>query len=214
MINYIRDQILPEFSNYVPARIRIPITNDDKVTYDFNDRTYTLNVPPNISILNIGDVYYTTRDSSSSVVDDIQDSAFFYADPRDIVMSQQYNDMMSSLSTIQSYEFIRPSGFNNFIAMVRFDKPLNTGAIVELNIVHNDLSSIDSDTYHIFKKFALKELIQLIIAGRSKYERISTNIGELNLNIQYLQSLYDELSREWEEIRNNFLKDDVYVEWV
>jgi len=216
IVNYLKDHILPEFSNYVPYYMRTIVVPEGLVRFDFDDRTYVLNVPSNLQILSVGNVFYSTTNGRSDLEAELYQSTVTHSlDPRQYVYGMEYNNMIGSLGSLQTFEYLRPSQKSEFKHLIRFDKPLiNNYAIVELECIHMDLLTIPSDVWMYFKKWCLKELIELIIINRSRYESMQTNIGEIRLNIQYLDQIKSTLEQEIRDWKDNFLVNKIMFEFI
>jgi hypothetical protein len=197
IVNHIKEQTLPSFSQFHPLRgwrlidasHRIPA---DSIT-EFNNETYRL--PVDITtrqIVGVRQIYHTPDRILTQMFSIGRHTLF--ADPRDVVMTNTFSDMIAFLQPVQSFHFEPPD-------IIRLSLEIETqGVILEINFVHDKLETIPVDTYNsYFKKMALKDICENLIAVRSKYENMQSQFGEINLNIQYLENLKQKLEEELRE---------------
>ena len=170
------EDVLPLLSEHVARQIWLYLTSANlaKTKSGENIQTYNIPVPDNITLINVVDVYYTN--STNLMYDSVG-----LPDPREIVMSNEFLDMVASLNTAQSFELIYPK-------QISFSQRLTGDAILKCNVIHSDLSTIPSDMYYdIFRPWCVAEIKENIANMRSKYEALTTPFGEIHLNWQKLE---------------------------
>jgi hypothetical protein len=217
LINHIRDHTLLEFSSHSSDKLWVLITDADRMKVEVDssgniapDRimdadTFVIPLPNETDyIINVEDAYY--RRSTSDGYDEYP--YFYQSDPRDIVMNNTMSTMLAYLDSVQYYQYQPPN-------TITFGKPINQeGVILELNIMHNNLDRIKRDVYqNYFRKLALFDIIEMIIANRSKFREVSSPFGPINLNIEFLERKMEKLEREIEEYRQWEVPEKM-VAWV
>jgi hypothetical protein len=177
--NTVMDDVIPALSQYIgkPLWLRLTSSNLASVTSAENSNTYDIPVPTGVTLVDVVEAYY----SDSSTIWDSYGEIIGILDPRDVVMSNEYNDMVNYLSTVQSFRFLYPN-------KISFDEELDGDAILECKAIHTDLSTIPGDIfYDIFRDWCLAEIKENILAMRSKYESLTAPFGEIRLNWQKLE---------------------------
>lgn len=204
LINHLREHTLPEFSIFSPARLWVLLSDCDRVqvnpldpdmqdkTYD--EDTYTVPLPPDVEIINIENAYFRRGTSGQDGFDGY--SYLYQTDPRDTVMNNTFNTMMNYLTTVQYYEYLPPN-------IIMFGKQINeSGIILELHVYHVKLETIKRDIYtNLFRKMAVYDIIQMIIANRSKFQQLTSPFGEIGLNIEFLDRKAEKLEQQIEEYK-------------
>lgn len=188
IVDLLTNQVLPEFSQHNPAKIWLKIDAGDQINdpINFNPLSYHLNVPDDIYITSIENVYLNTI---SPFTGNLNSMAMF-VNPIDITLSNAYSTLAESLMPSQSFEYFPPR-------TISFSLLIGEGVIVEINTVHTKLETIAPDLYNsIFKKMCLSKTIKYIIKIRSKFTALTTPFGELNLNIADLQTQAQQLDTE------------------
>lgn len=198
-ITHFKEHTLPFFSQTIPKHAWILLTdsNLDTIDNNYSNYTYHITVPDNITVIDVNDVY---------IGHNILSYERFFMNPADIVMGNTLNDMMQFLNTVNDYEFIKP--FH-----IRFsEKPYNDKFIVELNIEHNDLSTIPSDMYHkLFKEMCLADGLELIVTNRNKFNNVTTPFGAIDLNLDYITQRISEIRQKIDGI-HEYLPHREYLE--
>jgi len=175
----IKEDVIPALSQYVgkPLWLRLTSSNLATVTNAENQSTYTIPTPENIILVDIMEVYYSASSSAWGGYGNV----LGILDPRDVVMMNEFNDMMNYLSTAQAFHYMYPN-------TISFSEQLQNDVILECKAIHSDLSTIPGDVYYdIFRDWCLAEIKEDVLALRSKYETISAPFGELRLNWQKLE---------------------------
>lgn len=195
IINYLKNQTLPECSRFIPGKIWATINDSNLIEIDHNYNENTYRIPINeddYKIINVQEVYYGVSSRGNQI---FGYSNYVFLDPRDATMSNVFNDMISKLTPTQTYIFIPPN-------VIKFGLNLaQNNIIMELNVVHFRLDKIPHDSYNnYFKKKALKDVIDLIISNRSKYSRVQSPFGEIELNIDFLRDKKQELNDQIREV--------------
>ncbi|MBC8427615.1 MAG: hypothetical protein H8D97_01860 [Proteobacteria bacterium] len=205
LIEYLRNHTLPEFSIFSPAKLWVLLSDSDRVivnpldpalqdtTYD--EDTYTIPLPEDVEIINVENAYFRRGISGG-------DNAFgkyshiYQTDPRDTVMNNTFSTMMDYLKTVQYYEYLPPK-------TIVFGHQINSnGLILELHVYHVKLSTIKRDIYtNLFRKMAVYDIINMIIANRSKFQQVSSPFGEIQLNIEFLEKKAEKFEQQIEEYK-------------
>jgi len=192
IINYLKDQILPEFSQHVPNKLYIKITPTDKPlkSITLHQYEYLLNIPDDVYVLGVENIYWN---QSAPFTENSWSSMFI--DPVDIILSNGYTALRESLQTTAAFTFIPPRTITLTLLM-------GNGLIAEVNTVHTSLDTIAPDLYNsTFKKMCLSGILKYLYNIRAKFNSISTPVADIQLNIQDLQSRYQQLDQE---IADNF----------
>lgn len=201
IVQNLKDDVVPYFSQYSPAKHELVLTSSDRVTdlpKGSSQWTYKIPVPDGTYIIDIFDVYlnmsstqnddpfYGTKYSETNAAGAITkygrgDADILGGGMIDTVIDNVYNDIADSLSVHNTWEFRPPN-------IITSDLEL-TGAVVVYNTVHQTLDTISPDYYHmIFKKLCLVEVQEDLVALRSKFEGLATPFGEIRVNWQKLES--------------------------
>ena len=188
-VTYFKEITLPYFSQIIPLHAWSVLSNSNLVNIPhFKSRSaYEIKLEE-FTIIDVSSVYL--GHSSNSMLQTI-----YTANPADIVMANTLNDMVKFLNTFNDYEFIKPN-------YIRFSEvPRNNMFIVELNVEHNDCSTIPSDMYHkLFRQMCLVDGLELILHNRNKFTNITTPFGNIDLNFDYIQQRVSDLRRQNEEM--------------
>ena len=189
-VNYFKDQTLSYFSQIIPLQYWVLLTNANIVTIPnmFSEYTYKIEVPNNITLIDVASVYAADRKSLDFI-------STIGTNPADTVMSNTFNDMTQFLNTVNDYQFIKPN-------YLRFSESVSiTNFIVELNIEHSSPLTIPGDMYHkLFKSMCLLDAFELVLNNRNKYNNLTTPFGQIDLNIDYIQQRIQEIRQKNEEI--------------
>lgn len=180
IIDFLKNQVLPEFSQYAPHKLWLPISKVDEINspVNFNSNSYKLNIPDDIYVLAVENVYLNTI---SPFTGNLNNPAMF-VNPIDIVLSNAYATLSASLQPIQNFEYFPPR-------TLCFSLLIGEGVIAEINVIHDKLETISPDLYNsIFKKMCASAVFKYVARIRSKFSTITTPFGELNMNIADLQS--------------------------
>jgi hypothetical protein len=188
---YFKEHSLPYFSQIIPKKAWITISKGDIVhmSNSYSNYTYKLKIPEDIELIDINEIYF------SRTLGSIISSGLHFINPVDSVIANTYHDMHEHLTTVNDYHFIKPDH-------IRFSEDFVSDMVIaEINIEHNDLKSIPSDVYHkLFKPMCLMHSIELVLNNRNKFTNMSTPFGEIDLNINQLESRLQELRQKTEEI--------------
>jgi len=107
------------------------------------------------------------------------------------------------MQTIRTYEFYPPD-------VIEFSDFITSAMLLDLDIEHVDPTTIHSDMYHrLFKKFALRDVLDNLIMVRSKYTSLSTPIGQIELNIDVLTQMRDKLNDELQQAEENLPPEQI-----
>ena len=186
----IQEDVLPAMSQYIGKPCWIRLNPSDKIKTDEHDLAYELyqiKVPDDIVLVDVQEVYYH-RDNMGTL--GIYQNMLAILDPRDTVMTNEFLDMLNSLETAQAFDFIPPN-------RIRFERPLQgKSVILECKAEHSDLHSIPSDYYHeILKPWCVAEIMENIVAIRSKFQNLSTPLADIQLNISDMASTAAQLKQ-------------------
>lgn len=198
LIDYIKEHTLPEFSIHSSDKLWVLITDSDRVGFDssvpdriMDEDTYKIPLPnENDYIINVQEAYYRTSGSA----DMFNEYPMYQTDPRDIVMNNTMSTILAYLNSVQYYQFLPPD-------TIIFGKSMGSdGIVLELNINHTKLDRIKRDIFHnLFKKMALRDVLQMIIANRSKFQNVSSPFGEVGLNLEFLERKLEKIETSVEE---------------
>jgi len=196
---------LPEFSIYAPVKRAYKLTMGMIVPGSLNRYTFKLPVAAEgFTIVRIEEAYYS-RASNNTTLSNINNGVLI--NPEDIAMAQQSIDMRASLQTIRTYEFAPPD-------TIIFNEIVSSAMILDLSIEHISPGTIPSDLYQkLFKKMALRDILDNVIMARSKYANLSTPLGQVELNTDVLVQMRDKLNDEIKETEDN-VPPDVMVTFL
>lgn len=200
----VRHDYLKEFSRYFPKEERIILTEENKVK--LNDYI-NQNSNNNLQYINSNRWYLNSENEILGVRDVISNNFYggeyiyndtiLHSNPLDFSV---YNLMSSIVDNKVSFNFYYP----DILEVKGFSKMNNMVAI--LDVVHDkDLSSIPSSLHMHYNKFALYTAADAILHIRGKYNNLSTPFGEININMELIQSLADkkaELIQEFKGVGN------------
>jgi hypothetical protein len=189
IVNNLREQVLPFFSQYAPAKEFKIITNDNILSGDRGAPLYRYRIPlsPEEYIVDVLNVYFTRNTSMIDTLTSIMSST---EEVLDTIIYNSYSDLVKSMQPVNTWEFLPPD-------ILIFDFEVSYG-VLEYNTVHNDLSTIDPDKYHLmFKKLCLAQMKTWIASMRSKFQSLTTPFGPIDLN---WESLKQEGMQEREEV--------------
>jgi len=196
---------LPDFSIYMPLKKVYKLTMGMLVPGSLNKYTFKLPVATEgFTIVRVEEAYYS-RLSNNTSLSNVNNGVLI--NPEDIAMAQQSIDMRASLSTVRTYDFIPPD-------IITFNKIISADMLLDLSIEHTSPDTIPSDLYHkLFKKIALRDVLDNIIMARSKYTNLATPLGQIELNIDNLVQIRDRLNDEIKETEDN-VPPDVMVTFL
>jgi len=189
IVKNLREQVLPFFSQYAPAKKFKAITNNNRLVGGDGDPLYQYKIPLDLDeyVIDILNVYFS-RDSG--MIDELNPFMSSTEEVLDVIIYNSYSDLIRSMQPVNTWEFIPPNKL-----IFDFDVPYG---VVEYNTVHESLSTIEPDKYHImFKKLCLANVKIWIAAMRSKFENLSTQFGPISLN---WENLKQEGNQEKEEV--------------
>lgn len=189
--SYLILHMIPEVSQYISNKKFVRMTpydltpNADSALFA---RSYTIPIDDDIEIVEVRDAYWGQTWGVGMTANSVVP-----INPVDHVMLNEIMDIARTQMPVLTFEFIRPN-------IMLLDEELRDDVILELRIVHKDLSTIPSDVYHdIVKPMALGQVCLLIAAFRSKYESITTPFGSVNLNWQQIEEKGNTLLQQVQE---------------
>jgi len=195
----LKEDVMSYFSQYSPLKKYCVIDDNQRNEFsiDSGDTQWKYELPVSIDeyVVDVYDVYissnrgmdpfYGTKYASSSIGGSIglygRGTANVYGGGiMDAVMNNEVLDIIRSLSKVNTWEFTPPK-------TIRLDEHVEK-AVVVYNTTHKDPSTIMPDFYNIiFKPLCLGNVEKWIAALRSKYETLSTPMGEVKVNWQQLE---------------------------
>jgi len=189
IIQLIQEQVLPEFSSYSGLHKYYKmdeghiISTDPVYRYQFKDFPYKI-----MEVLN-------KIDRANYVQYDQLFSQPQTSDVSDFLVRQNYLDMANIVKADDTFRFIGP----DIIEVTKAANSFTTNEfILEVEVVHNDPTTISTDMYDLFKDLAISYIMNAIGKIRKKFNRFNTPFGEINLNA-------DELLQEAKEVRREAL---------
>ncbi len=210
IINILKEHTLPEFSVYISRKHWVLLTPSDQISSEntLDIDTYKIPLPEGYQVISV-DRAYTNQSNPGAIEDtDLNRYMYYQTNPMDIVINNTLSTMLNSLDTVQYYELLLPD-------TIVFGKSLNgAGVILELSVYHDKLDTIPRDAYHkLFKPMALKNIIEYIIANRSKFTNLSSPFGEINLNMDILINKLTVLEAQVNDFIN-FNPPDILIDWI
>lgn len=189
IVKLLKNQVLTLFSQFAPKKKFGMIKSEDLIQQDklgAPQWQYRIPLTAEEYVIDIRDVYAGRK---PEILDTFANRAMRSTDVAEVAMANTFSDMIKSMSTRQSWEFIPPD-------ILIFDKEFRYG-VVEYFTVHDNLSSIEPDKYHIyFKKLCLAKVKLWISSMRSKFEQLNTPAAQIQLNWESLRSEGKEEERE------------------
>jgi hypothetical protein len=181
LVLYLKDHVLPLFSQYVPHKKYAYITSQHQITGEVAGSPqfmYRIPVTEGTYIIDILEAYPTKEIS----VSDIYTGSMINAKAAmDVVISNAYIDAIRSMQTRLTWEFLPPD-------IMIFDMEI-AACVVVYNTTHEILNTVRPDLYHkVFKPLCLGHVKLWVAAMRSKYENLSTPFGPINLNFETLKN--------------------------
>lgn len=212
LINHLREHTLPELSIFSSAKLWVLITDDNRTEVSLenpditlDEDTYTIPLPEDTEIISVENAYFRKGTSGGSVFEDYP--YMYQTDPRDVVMNNAMSTMLDYLNTVQYYHFLPPN-------QIIFGNALGSGVILELHTYHVKPETIKRDIYtNLFRKMAVYDIIEMIIANRSKFQQLSSPFGEVNLNIDFLERKRDRLEQQIESYKD-YLPPEKICAWI
>lgn len=182
IIEGIKEDVLPFFSQYTPHKKFVFITNSNRVTYGdgSGENQWVYRIPKEISTERIIDIFDAFSSESDVFIDEFGQYMASSSDLIDLAIANYYTDMAKYLEVRNTWEFLPPEH-------ISFDQEISN-AVVIYNTDHATLETVRSDYYEtIFKQLCLGYVQKWIAALRSKYETIATPFGEIRVNWQKLE---------------------------
>lgn len=181
IIDGLREDVLPYFSQFTPRKKFTIITEKDKFKLDTSkgQPRYAYRLDTDEPVIDILDVYYC---DTSIVSYDLSTLVYDSYSAMDLVIQNTMMDYIRSMGTRQTWEWIPPD-------MLIFDKELIRGkAVVVYNVAHTKLEEMLPDLYQIlFKPLCLANVKIWLARLRSKYETMGGPFGQINMNWSELE---------------------------
>lgn len=193
IIRYIKDHVLPQFSNYVPLKKWYLLTTDKIIEHKPGYPLYRYKMDTSDQIIDVMNVYT----SSSYEVDSMLLS---YADAISTMITTEFLDILNYLHALQTWQFIAPN-------ILQFSFQLEHPAVVEYATIHSDPSTIRADMYPVFKDLCAGHIMVWIANMRSKFESLTTPFGNLNINWQQLKADGNDLVQRSLQLLDNLPPD-------
>jgi len=177
-------------------RYQIPITDDDYIL-DIYD-VY-------ISSGSERDLFYDTKYAGSNIGGSLTNftrgtTDIYGGGMIDTVIDNEFLNMLTFLGKKTTWEFKPPK-------TLQLDDKVRS-AVVIYETIHTALNTIDPDMYNIiFKPLCLGNVMLWVSSLRSKYESITTPMGEVRVNWQKMEQDGTTLITEAKEKLDNILPD-------
>ena len=184
IIEGIKEDVLPEFSQFTPHKKYVFIQDCNRVTYSdgIGESQWVYKIPkedPKERIIDIFDAFGSDR-SDTLIFDEFGQYVVSSSSMIDVVIANYYSDMAQYLQVRNTWEFLPPDH-------IAWDEQINSGIVI-YNTDHVTLEFIRPDYYErMFKKLCLGNVQKWLAALRSKYENIATPFGEIRVNWQKLE---------------------------
>ena len=195
----IKDDVIPLFSQYSPLKKYCIINSSNLLpfTTGSGDIQWKYQIPVDVNdyITDIYDVYisrgsendafYDTKYAGSNVGGSLTnlgrgETDIYGGGMIDTVIDNEFLNALSSLSKKTTWEFTAPN-------ILRIDVEIKS-AVVIYETSHTSLNTIDPDMYNIiFKPLCLGHVMLWVASLRSKYETLTTPMGEVRVNYQKLE---------------------------
>lgn len=207
----IRNDILPLISGKCGKIVYIPLSEKDRDTSDNYRGLNIYKIPTDDKnggeheIIDVIEVCYNIN--STNVFPNSFNIGI--SDPHDVVMHNTMKDAYAYLSPYQSHRFIHPN-------YIKFEMILagDGNALLECKCVHTNLDTIPKYIYNnILKDLCVAKIQENLCAMRSKYEILSTPIGDIKVNFQTLSDNARAL-REKAEEKLEALPPDILVGFI
>jgi|SRR6056297_413776 len=215
----LQEDVMPYFSQYSPLKKYCTISENQKIPFEIDSGDtqwkYELPISQDEYIVDIYDVYastgsdmdpfYDTKYASGRIGGSIKMygrgcTDVFGGGIMDAVMNNEFFDIINSLSKVNTWEFFPPK-------TIRLDNGIKK-AVVIYNTNHRDPSTIMPDFYNImFKPLCLGNVEKWISALRSKYETLSTPMGEVRVNWQQLEQNAEKRLQETQQMLEQIMPD-------
>lgn len=190
IVEKIQMHVLPEFSAYSGLHKWYKmfesniISTDPVLRYQFTDFPYKI-----MEIL--GKV-----DKANYVDYDHMFSQSVTGDVTDYLVRQNYLDIANMVRADNSYRFIAPDIIEVNKAGFSY---LSDEFILEVEVVHNDPTTIHPDMYDMFRDLATAYIMNAIGKIRKKFNNFNTPFGQIQMNAE-------ELISDAKELRNTTLE--------
>ena len=191
MVEMIQMHVLPEFSGYDGLRKYYKMTEDciisrdPIVEYQFKDFPYKIfKVINKIDQANFVDFSQVFGQAS-------------VGDITDFLVRQNYMDMADMARADNTWRFMPPDKFQVTKAGFTY---LTDEFILELDVCHNDPTTISPGLYDSFRDLACAYIMNALGKIRKKYNNFNTPFGNIQLNA-------DELVQDAKDLRQRTLEE-------
>jgi len=198
MLTHLQNHTIKEFSIWAPRRYRVIL--DRSCVVDNKLGIYEIPIPEdeNFEIIDIYEWYHRINTSSDNYSSSLFDSSI------GTVISVWFNDTSNTNPPI--YPILDKNSSNRVVFNIsssEVEKYLP--ALLELKVTHTSPQTIPTEVYYRwFKPFCYADILILLGNIRSKFQQLSTPIGQIQTNAELLiqqgqqlkQQIISELSRQ------------------
>lgn len=218
IIEGLQEDVMPLFSQYSPLKKYCVIGPEQLSEFNYDGDTqwkYELPISPTEYVIDVYEVYMDSTSSSDPfygtkyATDAISGSVRLYGHGStgvygggmiDVAIDNTFFNMLNSMTPKNTWEFTPPK-------TIRFDEQIRTACVI-YNTNHEDPSTVNPDFFHImFKPLCLGHTMKWIAALRSKYEGLSTPMGEIRVNWQKMEQDSEKLIQETQQKMDEILPD-------
>lgn len=122
------------------------------------------------------------------------------------------SDLVSSMVAIKTWVFHYPDVIE---LITPFTVTNDTAIVVEAATAFKSIDEIPTDIYtNVLRKLAVADVVDYIVAIRSRFENITTPSGQIQLNVQGLQQIGDRFRQEAQRILEDQIVPEKYMWWI
>lgn len=200
IIDKLTRQILPFFSKYKPKSEYIIVHKEDIVSYEpklkyklnkpFINQVLSVHMPSNLGFIHNN--YLELSGYSGSSLEDI-------------LISENYTQMFKTILPTNSWKFHSPNELEVALTNTQTHEVtrnnLNYPSIlVELGVVHTDITTIDPQQFNIFKNLCVGYMMMAIGTLRNEVNGVNTPMGSIQTNGQEIKA---DGERIWQESKQS-----------
>jgi len=181
----LKRRVILNFSKYFPVKETVILSDSNRI----NNKTYKVDKDLGngkfiINVLNI---------VPSGVQNTLVDTTNMY----DYTSSLIINSMNKNIIT-----FTKKEQEDQFILTLSQNQSHLSNLVVHIECTHAfDLSTFTLNQIETLEIMALSEISQVLIGIRSMYQTMSTNVGEINLNIDFLKENIEAFERIKDDLK-------------
>lgn len=205
MIDYLSEHSLPIISDYVPNKKWFLLKPEYIVLDTYSDGDYIIPDEYTDNIKEISAIYYnnnTTMFGAGMPYGGNNYFPLFNNTIADTYISNTYQQMIQHMSPVRTFEFYKPN-------RLKLAYPIDSNVIVEAKYNHVSLDTLPSDIYLLFKQIALRDIIDIIIMMRSKYDTLNTPFNTINMNIDKLETKKQDLTQRIDDYLQSLPPTDI-----